>query len=235
MGMLELGAIDLDAGAGVAEERLGNCFDHAGLAGAGRSQEKQVAYGTARSVESGEKHLIDFRDLFDGLVLANDFAAQGALEVTGVVAAAARIQHSCKVRSHRIGPLFSFWKLNVFCEAAHFCQLRGKLHFLACPFLCKPLAILPKCLNPSLLIVLDAASPLRARGAALPTVSPRAILCRLREVSLNHPPLIRPCPVGTTGLAPRNWHLRLLSGHNETASFLEKILVSILDGQTFDN
>jgi hypothetical protein len=36
-------------------------------------------------------------------------------------------------------------------------------------------------------------------------------------------------------LAPRNWHLRLLSGHNETASFLEKILVSILDAKTFDN
>ena len=43
VGVLELGAIDLDAGFGVAEERLGDGLDDARLSGAGRPEEQEVA------------------------------------------------------------------------------------------------------------------------------------------------------------------------------------------------
>src|ERR1700734_3349257 len=97
MGMLELGAIDLDAGARVPEKRLGHCLHHSRFAGASRPQEKQVAYRTPRRIEPSQKHLIDFRDLFNRLVLPNNLAAQGSLKVTSVVAAAVWIQHGCQI------------------------------------------------------------------------------------------------------------------------------------------
>ena len=102
-------------------------------------------------IQPGQKHLIDFRDLLDRLVLPHNLAAQGGFKVAGVVAAAARIQHGCKVRSHRFGPLFPFRELHVFCETAHFCHLLVlRLHWekgaisLPALSLCKPLAIHPK-------------------------------------------------------------------------------------------
>src|SRR5208337_2862507 len=55
--------------------------------------------------------------------------------------------------------------------------------------LCKPLTILGKQRIPALLIVLDAvlyaASPPHFGPVALPTASPRAIVCRLRELSIS--------------------------------------------------
>jgi hypothetical protein len=50
------------------------------------------------------------------------------------------------------------------------------------PLLCKPLAIYRKTHKTPLLIVLDAPSLLRVELARLPTVSPRAIVCRVREL-----------------------------------------------------
>jgi hypothetical protein len=58
-------------------------------------RKQKVAHGTARGVQSGKKHLIDFRDLFDRRVLADNLAAQGALKVTGIIATAAGIEHGC--------------------------------------------------------------------------------------------------------------------------------------------
>src|ERR1700683_72119 len=98
--MLKLGAIDLDAGPRVPEQRLGYRFDHPGLAGPSRPQKQQVADGTARSIQPGQKHLIDLGDLFDRLILSHNLAAECGLKVAGVVAASARGEDGCKVRSH---------------------------------------------------------------------------------------------------------------------------------------
>jgi len=73
--VLELGAINLDTGAGVAEKRFRQGFDYAGLAGTGGAEEEQISDRAIGGVESGEKHLIDLDDFFDGGVLADDFAA----------------------------------------------------------------------------------------------------------------------------------------------------------------
>src|SRR5689334_14584345 len=77
MRVLKLRAIDLDASARVAEQRLGQSFDDPGFSGAGRPQEQEIAYRTARRVQSRLEHLVDFHNSFDGLILSNDLAAQG--------------------------------------------------------------------------------------------------------------------------------------------------------------
>jgi len=102
MGVLEFGAVDLDAGAGVAEHGFRHSLNHASLAGTGRPQEQEVADGSSGWVEAGQKHLIYFRDLFDGLVLADDLAAEGIVKLFGVIAATGRVEHSGEVRSHRV-------------------------------------------------------------------------------------------------------------------------------------
>ena len=102
MRVLELGAIDLDAGMRIAEQRLGHGFHHASLSRAGRPQEKQVAHRTARSVQPGQEHLVNFSDLFDGLVLTDNAAAQCGFKFSSVGAAAVRIEHGSEVRSHKI-------------------------------------------------------------------------------------------------------------------------------------
>ena len=57
VGVLELGAIDLDAGARVAEQGLGNGFDDAGLAGTGGPKKKEIADGAAGRVQGGKLYL----------------------------------------------------------------------------------------------------------------------------------------------------------------------------------
>ena len=52
-------------------------FDDAGLAGASRSEEEQVADRTTGGVQSGEKHLVNFNDLFDCWILPYDATSQG--------------------------------------------------------------------------------------------------------------------------------------------------------------
>ncbi len=186
--MLELGAIDLDAGPRVAKQRLRHRLHHPRFAGAGRPQEQQIAHGTVRRIQASQKHLIDFRYLFDRLILAHNLPAQGSLKVTGVVAAAARIKHGCEVRSHLFGPLFPFRKLHVFWETAHFCHspAAGEDGCTSshAPSMCKPLAILLMRRIPPILIVLDAPSPNHVRPVTLPAVPPRAIVCRLLELSV---------------------------------------------------
>jgi hypothetical protein len=107
MGVLKLGAVDLNASAGIAEERLGQSLDDTRLARTRRSQEQKISNRTPRRVQAGQKHLIDLYDLFDRLVLSDDFAPYGAVKLPGVVASTIWIEHSGEVRSHkgRVAPL----------------------------------------------------------------------------------------------------------------------------------
>src|ERR1700690_99141 len=87
----ELGAVNLDAGAGVAEKRFGQGFDYAGLAGAGGSEKEQVSDRAIGSVQAGEEHLINLDDFFYGGILADDFTAESSFEVAGIAAATAGV------------------------------------------------------------------------------------------------------------------------------------------------
>src|SRR5258708_12464716 len=127
--VLELRAIDLDARARVTEQRFSPRFHHPRLAGTGRSQKQEIAHWTAGRIQPSQKHLIDFRDLLDRLILPYDLPAQGGFKLTGVIAAAARGQHGCKVRSHRFASLFPFRELRVFWETI-FSQTAHFYHFL---------------------------------------------------------------------------------------------------------
>src|SRR5271157_675945 len=92
MRMLELSAVNLDAGAWVAKQRLRNGLDDASLAGPRRSQEKEVSDRAAGRVQSGQEHLIDFGDLLDGGILSYDPAPEGGFKLLRVVAALRGIQ-----------------------------------------------------------------------------------------------------------------------------------------------
>src|ERR1022692_3369801 len=102
MRVLELGAVDLNAGMGVAEKRLCHRFHHPRLARARRPKKQQVAHRTPRSVQPRQKHLVNFGDLFDGLVLANNAAAQRCFKLSSIGTAAVRIEHCSKIRSHKV-------------------------------------------------------------------------------------------------------------------------------------
>jgi len=52
VGMLELRAIDLDAGAGVAEERLGQSLDDTSFSGTGGSQKQEIPDRAPRGVQA---------------------------------------------------------------------------------------------------------------------------------------------------------------------------------------
>src|SRR6478672_2468162 len=102
VGVLELRAVDLDASARVAEERLGQSFDDAGFPGPGGPQEQKIAYRASRRIQPGQEHLVDLHDFFDGLILPDDLATQSGVELPRVVAAAVRVKHSGEIRSHRV-------------------------------------------------------------------------------------------------------------------------------------
>src|SRR4051794_27315171 len=90
--MLEFGAVNLDAGAGVAEQRLRHRFHHPRLARAGGPEKEQIADGTSRRVQTSEKHLVNFGDFFHRDVLAHDLAADGGFKILRVATTAARIE-----------------------------------------------------------------------------------------------------------------------------------------------
>src|SRR5260370_41954141 len=91
---MKRGDVNLDAGMSVAEQGLGHGFDDTGLARPGGPQEQEVAHRPTRSVKPGEKHLVDFNHPFDGLVLADNAAAEGGFKLSRIVAAAAGGQDS---------------------------------------------------------------------------------------------------------------------------------------------
>jgi hypothetical protein len=81
MAVLEFSAVNLDDGARITEERFRNGLYHARLAGAGWPKKEKISHRTPRSVQSREKHLVNFHHFFDGRVLANDFPAQSGFKV----------------------------------------------------------------------------------------------------------------------------------------------------------
>src|SRR5581483_2314857 len=100
--MLELRAINLDAGARVPEHRLRHGFHHAGLSRAGRTEKEKIAYRTSRRIQTGQEHLVNLHHLLNCLVLADDLAAKCVVEILGVCAAPGRVEYCCKIRSHSL-------------------------------------------------------------------------------------------------------------------------------------
>ena len=111
--VLEFGAVDLDAGAGVSEERFRHGFDDPGFSRAGGPKKQKIANRTPRRIQSSQKHLVDFHHFLDGLVLTDDSAANGAFELSGIVGAARRIEHCVDDGFHNgVWPCFSLsWPL----------------------------------------------------------------------------------------------------------------------------
>src|SRR5580658_9503961 len=86
----------------ITEQRLGHRLHHARLARSSRPQKKQVPHRTSRSVQAGQKHLVNLGDLFDRLVLTHDATSQSGFKLPSISAAAVRIEHGSKVRSHKV-------------------------------------------------------------------------------------------------------------------------------------
>src|SRR5271157_297506 len=102
VGVLEFGAVDLDDGAGAAEENFGGGFNDAGLAGAGGADKKQIADGAPGGVESSGEDLEQLDEGLNAVVLADDFRAQGILKLNGVPAAYIGIQRNIACRHDRL-------------------------------------------------------------------------------------------------------------------------------------
>src|SRR5215831_3596910 len=100
MRMLEFRAIDLDAGAGIAEKRFRKRFNHARLSGTSGSQKQQIADRTSRRIQPGQKHLINLDNLLNRSVLTHDLAVESAFEVAGVSATAVGIENRAGYRLH---------------------------------------------------------------------------------------------------------------------------------------
>src|SRR5689334_3497662 len=78
--VLELGAVDLDDGLGVADEALREGLDGAGLARPGRPKEEEAPDGASGTAHSGRIRLIKVDDLPDGFVLPDDSPPQVVFE-----------------------------------------------------------------------------------------------------------------------------------------------------------
>src|SRR5579871_81093 len=102
VGVLELGAINLDAGPRVTEQGLGHSLNHPRLARTGRSEEQKVAHRSPGRVQPGQKHLVDLDDFFNRLVLPHNAAAKGCIKLPSIAAAAIRIEYGCEIGSHKI-------------------------------------------------------------------------------------------------------------------------------------
>src|SRR5689334_24588408 len=98
--VLELGAIDLDGGTGIAEKRLSDGFNHAGLARAGWPEKQEIADRTPGRIQPRQEHLINLRHLFDGCVLSDDLATQCIFEILSVAAAAVGVECCIKTSFH---------------------------------------------------------------------------------------------------------------------------------------
>ena len=110
--VLELRAIDLDAGAGVPKSDSAIASTTRVLPEPVGPRNKQVPYRTSGRVQTGQKHLVDLRNFLDGLVLADDLAAKSAVKLTGVMTATGRIEYGAQIRSHRVWARFGFGPLS---------------------------------------------------------------------------------------------------------------------------
>src|SRR5262249_32262217 len=102
MAVLEFSTINLDDRPGIAKKRLRHRLHHARLARSCRTEKEQVPHRTPGSIQSSQKHLIDFNHFFDGRVLANDLAPQRGLKVPRIGAAPCGIKSSIKAGPHKI-------------------------------------------------------------------------------------------------------------------------------------
>src|ERR1700761_5726805 len=91
--VLELRAVDLYTGAGIAEQSLRHGFHHASLPRTGRSQKNKIADRAIGRIQSRQKHLVDLSYFFNSGILADDPAAQSFLEFSCVTASTGRIQN----------------------------------------------------------------------------------------------------------------------------------------------
>src|SRR5579884_910972 len=121
--VLELGAINLDAGAGIAEQRLGHRFHYPRLSRACRPEKKKIAHRPAGRVQPGQEHLIDLNDFFDCAILADDAAAKGGVEFLRIVAAPVWIKSRIKASFHKLSPArdgdgeFPRWRSAELCDS----------------------------------------------------------------------------------------------------------------------
>src|SRR6476469_3121989 len=106
--VLEFGAIDLDTGASVPEQRLGKRLNHPRLARTCRPQKEEIPHGPTGSVQARQEHLINFYDFFDRLVLANDLSAKCGFKVPGVITSAVGIENCAGNRLHDGAPSSPF-------------------------------------------------------------------------------------------------------------------------------
>jgi len=90
--VLEFGAVNLDDGVRIAQQRLGGGLDDAGLARTGRTQEQQVGHGPPWRGQPGQVHLIDADDLANGFILSYDELPQAGFQGHGFLTAPGRIQ-----------------------------------------------------------------------------------------------------------------------------------------------
>jgi hypothetical protein len=101
VGVLEFGAVNLDKGLGISKKRFRKGFDYARFAGAGRAKKKQVANRTARGIQAGQEHLVDFHNLIYRLILSNDTASQGGIEFCCIAATPTGVKHRINTGSHK--------------------------------------------------------------------------------------------------------------------------------------
>jgi hypothetical protein len=89
--MLELSAVNLDAGSRITEERLGHRLHDSGFPGAGGTKKQEIAYWAARGIQTCEEHLVNLHHFFDRLVLADDLATECVLKIPSVTTSTIRI------------------------------------------------------------------------------------------------------------------------------------------------
>jgi len=95
--VLKFATVDFDIGVRVAEQRLRHSFHHARLAGVGRPQEKQIAHGTFRRVQTCQEHLVDLGYLIGGRFVPDNPAPQFGFEFRRFITAPRGIQ--CRIQS----------------------------------------------------------------------------------------------------------------------------------------
>jgi len=104
MGVLELGAINLDYGARIAKQNFRRGFDDTGLARTGRSEKQQITHGPTGRVQAGTEHLIKIHDSLHRLVLPHNLSTQSPLKIPRFNASKRRIK-LYRMRTHGRAPL----------------------------------------------------------------------------------------------------------------------------------
>src|SRR5579875_609879 len=97
MAVLELRAVNLQDGSFIPQQGLGGSFHQAGLARAGRTQEKQIREWSARGRESGAKNLVDPCQLAHSAILAYHLAAKALFETLHLGTSPIGIQYQSHV------------------------------------------------------------------------------------------------------------------------------------------